>query len=60
MDFVTENFCLCVRHKFEMSDIQAVSVSTLGSTIALKKLPQNEKSGEYDPFAHRSVAHPTT
>lgn len=42
-----------------MNDLQTVSVSNFGSTFPLKKVPRDEKSGDYDPFAHRQVAHPT-
>lgn len=40
--------------------LQTVSVSTLGSTFPLEKLPRDKDSCNYDPFAHRTVTHPTT
>lgn len=47
-----------------MNDVQTVSGSTLGSTLGstfpLVKLPRDEESCDYDPFAHRKVTHPTT
>lgn len=38
----------------------SVSISTFGSTTPLEKISRDEKSRDYDPFAHRKVAHPTT
>lgn len=43
-----------------MNDLQTVSGSVSGSTRPLEKLRRDEKSDDYDPFAHRKVRHPTT
>lgn len=48
--------------KLKINDVklQTVSGSTFGSTLPLEKISRDEKSNNYNPFAHRKVTHPTT
>ena len=41
-----------------MNDVPVQQVA--GSTLPLVELSKDEEAGDYDPFEHRKVAHPTS
>ncbi|GAB0090005.1 proton-coupled amino acid transporter-like protein CG1139 [Sergentomyia squamirostris] len=49
---------LYTRSKAEMNDVPAATAA--GSTLPLVQLPKDEEAGEYNPFEHRKLTHPTT
>ena len=45
-------------YKSEMHNVSAHTVA--GSTLPLVQLNKDEEAGNYNPFEHRKVSHPTT
>lgn len=45
-------------YKAEMHNVSAHTVA--GSTLPLVQLNKDEEAGNYNPFEHRKVSHPTT
>lgn len=41
-----------------MHNVSALTVA--GSTLPLVQLNKDEEAGNYNPFEHRKVSHPTT
>ncbi|XP_055708651.1 proton-coupled amino acid transporter-like protein CG1139 isoform X1 [Phlebotomus papatasi] len=49
---------LYTKSKADMNDVPVATAA--GSTLPLVQLPKDEEAGEYNPFEHRKVTHPTT